>query len=53
MNGPASVLLFLFFAMGSQFDHSPHKWDILCDSGSHVTRDWRLGRLWDLEVRRG
>ena len=38
--------------MGSQFDYSPHKWDMLFLSGSHVTGDRRLGRLWDLEVRR-
>ena len=45
---------FLYFiAMGSQFDHSPRKWDMLCDSGSHVTNYRRLGRLWDLEVSRG
>ena len=46
INGPA------YFAMGSQFHHSPHKRDMLCDSGSHVTDDRRLGGLWDLEVRR-
>ena len=38
--------------MGSQFDHSPRKWDMFCDSGSHVTNDRGLGRLWNLEVSR-
>jgi hypothetical protein len=30
-----------FFTLGSQFDYSPYKWDMLCDSGSHFTGDRR------------
>jgi hypothetical protein len=48
MNGPPSTSL----VTRSQFDHSTHKWDKLCHSGSPVTDDRRLGRLWDMEVRR-
>jgi len=49
----STSFLSIFFAMGSQFDRSPLKWDVLCVPGSHVTDDRRLGRLWDLEVRKG
>jgi hypothetical protein len=50
--GPV-LSLYIYFAMRSQLDHSLHKWDKLCHSGSLVADDWRLGGLWDVEVRRG
>jgi hypothetical protein len=47
-NGPS---LFISFATYSQYDYSPHKWDQLCHSGNFAADDWRLGGLWDVEVR--
>ncbi len=47
------AFIFIFSAMPSQFDCSPHQRDNFCHSGGLVADDWRLGGLWDVEVRRG
>jgi hypothetical protein len=46
-----TVSLFISFATYSQYNCSPHKWDQLCHSGNFAADDWRLGGLWDVEVR--